>query len=228
MCNAFVVSRQELRANLQVLPSPQSTELCLSALTAVHRFFVGSWNMSGFLNEERETRTLREITTRLREAYCGSIGYEYMHIPDRDRCNWLRERIETPNKQKFSVEKQLHTYDRLAWSEIFESFLANKYAAAKRFGLEGCETLVPGMKAMIDTSADLGVETICLGMPHRGDSQLACCSSTMVWCGVPCGAHACCFTVTRRQFGWQHAALLIIRRSSHCSQYTCMSHFHIL
>ena len=124
--------------------------------------------MSGFLNEERETRTLREIVTRLREAYCGSIGYEYMHIPDRDRCNWLRERIETPNKQKFSVEKQLHTYDRLAWSEIFESFLANKYAAAKRFGLEGCETLVPGMKAMIDTSADLGVETICLGMPHRG------------------------------------------------------------
>lgn len=135
------------------------------------RFFVGTWNMSGFLNEDRETRTLREIVTRLRESYCGSIGYEYMHIPDRDRCNWLRERIETPNKQKFSVEKQLHTYDRLAWSEIFESFLANKYAAAKRFGLEGCETLVPGMKAMIDTSADLGVETICLGMPHRGDSS---------------------------------------------------------
>jgi len=134
------------------------------------RFFVGTWNMSGFLNEDRETRTLREIVTRLRESYCGSIGFEYMHIPDRDRCNWLRERIETPNKQKFSVEKQLHTYDRLAWSEIFESFLANKYAAAKRFGLEGCETLVPGMKAMIDTSADLGVETICLGMPHRGDS----------------------------------------------------------
>ena len=138
------------------------------------RFFVGTWKMAGFLNEERETRTLREIVTRLREAYCGSIGYEYMHIPDRDRCNWLRERIETPNKEKFSVEKQLHTYDRLAWSENFESFLANKYAAAKRFGLEGCETLVPGMKAMIDRSADLGVETICLGMPHRGLWNLNC------------------------------------------------------
>lgn len=127
--------------------------------------------MSGFLNEERETRTLREILTRLRESYCGSIGYEYMHIPDRDRCNWLREKIETANLQTFSTEKQLHTYDRLAWSEIFESFLANKYAAAKRFGLEGCETLVPGMKAMIDTSADLGVETICMGMPHRGEQS---------------------------------------------------------
>jgi 2-oxoglutarate dehydrogenase E1 component len=47
-------------------------------------------------------------------------------------------------------------------------FLANKYAAAKRFGLEGCETLIPGMKAMIDRSAEGGVENICIGMPHRG------------------------------------------------------------
>ena len=55
----------------------------------------------------------------------------------------------------------------------FESFLANKYAAAKRFGLEGCETLVPGMKALIDHAAELGMETVCIGMPHRGgDSQL--------------------------------------------------------
>ncbi|KAL3160716.1 hypothetical protein ABBQ32_010627 [Trebouxia sp. C0010 RCD-2024] len=152
-------------------PTPVELDLALYGFSDKdmdREFFVGTWNMSGFLAEERETRTLREIVERLREAYCGSIGYEYMHIPDRDRCNWLRERIETPNKEKFSVEKQLHTYDRLAWSENFESFLANKYAAAKRFGLEGCETLVPGMKAMIDTSADLGVETICLGMPHRG------------------------------------------------------------
>ena len=59
----------------------------------------------------------------------------------------------------------------------FESFLANKYAAAKRFGLEGCETLIPGMKAMIDHAADLGVETVCVGMPHRGgDTHFqACC-----------------------------------------------------
>jgi len=55
----------------------------------------------------------------------------------------------------------------------FESFLANKYAAAKRFGLEGCETLIPGMKALIDHAADLGVETVCVGMPHRGARPLA-------------------------------------------------------
>lgn len=71
----------------------------------------------------------------------------------------------------FSVEKKLHTLDRLAWSENFESFLANKYAAAKRFGLEGCETLIPGMKFMIDQAADQGVEQICFGMPHRGEPK---------------------------------------------------------
>ena len=51
---------------------------------------------------------------------------------------------------------------------MFESFLANKFAAAKRFGLEGCETLIPGMKALIDRSTDLGVDSIVMGMPHRG------------------------------------------------------------
>lgn len=64
---------------------------------------------------------------------------------------------------------------------MFESFLANKFAAAKRFGLEGCETLVPGMKALIDRSTDLGVESIVMGMPHRGapcTEQIAAYSTT--------------------------------------------------
>ena len=71
-------------------------------------------------------------------------------------------------QEHYSKEKKLHILDRLAWSEQFEKFLAAKYAAAKRFGLEGAETLIPGMKALIDTSAELGVEAICMGMPHRG------------------------------------------------------------
>ena len=71
-------------------------------------------------------------------------------------------------QEEYTKEKKLHILDRLAWSEQFEKFLAAKYAAAKRFGLEGAETLIPGMKAMIDLSAELGVEAICMGMPHRG------------------------------------------------------------
>jgi len=131
-------------------------------------FFLGNWNQAGFLAEGRPIRTLREILTRLRETYCSTTGYEYMHMPDRDKCNWVRERIETIEAPAFSKKEKLNILDRLAWSDMFENFLANKYTAAKRFGLEGAESLIPGMKALIDRAADLGVDNIVIGMPHRG------------------------------------------------------------
>ena len=58
--------------------------------------------------------------------------------------------------------------DRTMWSELFEKFIASKYPNEKRFGLEGCESLIPGMKALIDKSVDAGVKSIVMGMPHRG------------------------------------------------------------
>eukprot|EP00897_Mesotaenium_endlicherianum_P004573 jgi/Mesen1/4143/ME000218S03262 len=275
-------------------------------------FFLGVWNMSGFLHENRPVQTLRAILQRLEQTYCGSIGYEYMHISDREQCNWLRGKIETLNMGSVYLEELQRTWerdpksvdaswdlffrnftgqagsgaagagisgqtiqesmrllllvrayqvnghmkakldplglderpppggpalppspppalflplappllallspgpdgralsqsvsfgpplssgsdfpslwgstrappsggyskerrevilDRLMWSSNFETFLAQKWGAAKRFGLEGCETLVPGMKELIDRAADAGVESVVLGMPHRG------------------------------------------------------------
>lgn len=131
-------------------------------------FFLGVWNMSGFLSGNRPVQTLRSILTRLEQAYCRSIGYEYMHIPDRDKCNWLREKIETPAAMQFSRERREVIFDRLAWSTLFENFLATKWTSAKRFGLEGGETLIPGMKEMFDRASALGVENIVMGMAHRG------------------------------------------------------------
>ena len=93
---------------------------------------------------------------------------QYMHIPKRDQCNWLRERIELAGPFQFSTDDKKLMLDRLAWSDMFETFLANKYAAAKRFGLEGAESLIPGMKALIDRAADEGVHNVVIGMPHRG------------------------------------------------------------
>ena len=60
---------------------------------------------------------------------------------------------------------------------MFESFLAKKYSTAKRFGLEGCETLIPGMKALIDRAADQGVDNVVMGMPHRGRCSHCPCSN---------------------------------------------------
>ncbi|KAL1535125.1 oxoglutarate dehydrogenase (succinyl-transferring) [Salvia divinorum] len=131
-------------------------------------FFIGVWRMAGFLSENRPVQTLRAILKRLEQAYCGSIGYEYMHIADREKCNWLRDKIETPTSTKYNRQRREVILDRLIWSTQFENFLAAKWTAAKRFGLEGCETLIPGMKEMFDRSADLGVESIVIGMSHRG------------------------------------------------------------
>ncbi|CAN8251494.1 unnamed protein product [Cochlearia groenlandica] len=131
-------------------------------------FFLGVWRMSGFLSENRPVQTLRAILSRLEQAYCGTIGYEYMHIADRDKCNWLRDKIETPTPRQYNTERRVVIYDRLTWSTQFENFLASKWTTAKRFGLEGAESLIPGMKEMFDRAANLGVENIVLGMPHRG------------------------------------------------------------
>ncbi|MCI10138.1 2-oxoglutarate dehydrogenase mitochondrial-like-like, partial [Trifolium medium] len=87
---------------------PDELNLALYGFTEAdldREFFLGVWNMSGFLSENRPVQTLRSILTRLEQAYCGSIGYEYMHIPDRDKCNWLREKIETPATTQFSRER---------------------------------------------------------------------------------------------------------------------------
>ncbi|KAJ8636897.1 hypothetical protein MRB53_011164 [Persea americana] len=131
-------------------------------------FFLGVWRMAGFLSENRPVQTLRSILTRLEQAYSGTIGYEYMHIADREKCNWLRDKIETVTPRKYNHERRAVILDRLIWSTQFENFLATKWTAAKRFGLEGGETLIPGMKEMFDRAADLGVETIVIGMSHRG------------------------------------------------------------
>lgn len=79
----------------------------------------------------------------------GSIGTEYIHIPDRAQCDWIRSRIETPTPYHYNVEQKKVIYDRLTWSDSFERFVASKYPSEKRFGLEGGETLIPGMKAMV-------------------------------------------------------------------------------
>lgn len=98
----------------------------------------------------------------------GHIGIQYVHIPDRDQCDWIRERVEIPKPWDYSVEEKRMILDRLMWSDGFENFIASKFPNEKRFGLEGCESLIPGMKALIDRSVDSGVKSIVLGMPHRG------------------------------------------------------------
>eukprot|EP01135_Chromosphaera_perkinsii_P007575 Nk52_evm31s914 gene=Nk52_evmTU31s914 len=128
---------------------------------------IGEEMSTGFMGN-KSTITLRELIKRLEETYCGTIGVEYMHIQNQKECNWIREKIELEQKFQFSKEDKKTILARLIRADGFETFLASKWSAEKRFGLEGCESLIPGMKSLIDLGADLGVENVVIGMPHRG------------------------------------------------------------
>lgn len=117
---------------------------------------------------QNKTLTLREIVDVCEKLYCSSYGVEYIHIPSKEQCDWLRERIQIPRPFNYSVDEKRQILDRLIWACSFESFLATKFPNDKRFGLEGAEAIIPGMKSLIDTSVEHGVEDVVIGMPHRG------------------------------------------------------------
>lgn len=126
--------------------------------------------VTGFLEEINEgtSMTLGQIIKRLQETYCHTVGVEFMHIQNQEKCNWIRTRVESLVKLDEPKSKTMHILERLAFSDVFENFLANKYNTTKRFGLDGAESLIPGLKFMIDRATELGVEHVVLGMPHRG------------------------------------------------------------
>ncbi|EFX79624.1 hypothetical protein DAPPUDRAFT_197428 [Daphnia pulex] len=111
---------------------------------------------------------LREILSRLEAAYCRHIGVEFMFINSLEQCNWIRKRFETPGAMSLDAEGKRLLLARVTRAAGFEAFLARKWTSEKRFGLEGCEMLIPAMKTIIDKSSELGVESIIMGMPHRG------------------------------------------------------------
>lgn len=132
----------------------------------------GVEGLAGFLGpsvlSSDGTVTLRALLSKLQSTYCGVVGWEYMHIQSRDKCNWLRERVEMATVPPLAKERKLQVFDRLAYADHFERYLANKFNTAKRFGLEGAESLIPGLKAMVDRVTHMGVEGVVIGMPHRG------------------------------------------------------------
>ncbi|AET40156.1 alpha-ketoglutarate dehydrogenase KGD1 Ecym_5401 [Eremothecium cymbalariae DBVPG len=133
-----------------------------------HEITLGPGILPRFAKEGKKSMKLREIIEALEKLYCSGYGVEYIHIPSREQCEWLRERVEIPKPYSYSIEEKKQIFDRLTWSTSFESFLSTKFPNDKRFGLEGLEAVVPGVKMLIDRSVELGVEDVVLGMAHRG------------------------------------------------------------
>ncbi|UNX53998.1 multifunctional oxoglutarate decarboxylase/oxoglutarate dehydrogenase thiamine pyrophosphate-binding subunit/dihydrolipoyllysine-residue succinyltransferase subunit [Georgenia sp. TF02-10] len=111
--------------------------------------------------------TLRDILGLLRDAYCRTIGVEYMHIADRAQREWFQERLETPYA-KPSSEQQLQILRKLGQAEAFETFLQTKFVGQKRFSLEGGESLIPLLDTVLTGAAREGLDEVAIGMAHRG------------------------------------------------------------
>ena len=121
--------------------------------------------VGGFAGER--VMKLRDILGVLRNSYCRTVGVEYMHITDPQERRWLQERIETKQDQADSTE-QKHILGRLNAAEAFENFLQTKYVGQKRFSLEGAESTIPMLDAVLQTAAEHHLDEVAIGMPHRG------------------------------------------------------------
>ena len=115
----------------------------------------------------REAATLDEILHLLRDAYCRTLGIEYMHIQDPEQKRWIQQHVEgvpavTP------ADEQRHILDRLNAAEVFERFLHTRYVGQKRFGLEGAESAIVILDAVLDEAVRAGLHESIMGMAHRG------------------------------------------------------------
>ncbi len=117
-----------------------------------------------------KTATLREIINRLKKIYCGNIGMEYFYISKKATRRWLRQKLERFNDDSygFDLKKKKRILEKLNGAVGFEAFLNKKYVGQKRFSLEGGESAIPALDAIIETGAGLGVEEFVIGMAHRG------------------------------------------------------------
>lgn len=111
--------------------------------------------------------TLRDILTNLRDAYCRTVGIEYMHIQDPVQRAWFQERLECKPKST-TAQQRIRILEKLNQAEAFEVFLQTKYVGQKRFSLEGGESLIPALDAILGGAANDGLHQVAIGMAHRG------------------------------------------------------------
>ena len=113
--------------------------------------------------------TLKVIISHLEKVYCQSIGVEYMYIRDPIEIDWIKNRLhQNSNTPKFEVNQKKHILHKLNQAVVFENFLHKKFVGQKRFSLEGAESLIPALDALVEHSSELGVEEFVMGMAHRG------------------------------------------------------------
>jgi 2-oxoglutarate dehydrogenase E1 component len=123
--------------------------------------------LDGVINKQHSN--IREILNFLKQTYCGSIGYEYMHISNPTERKWFRDRVEkSEDAMQFTRNGKEGILNKLIQAEGFEKFLHTKYVGTKRFGLDGAESLIPALEQIIKIGGQSNVKEVKIGMSHRG------------------------------------------------------------
>ncbi len=157
------------QAHLDPLSHPPAAvpRLALSEFGLTEADLDRSFDVGHYL-DQREMK-LSDLVALLRQTYCGRVGVEYVHIQDTEIRRWLQERMEpSRNQPQFTKAQKTRILRRLHKAELFEKFLHTKYVGQKRFSLEGGETFIAALDAIVEHSPDQGVEEIVMGMAHRG------------------------------------------------------------
>ena len=115
---------------------------------------------------------LSDLIDRLKTTYCKNIGIEFQHISNKRERNWIIEKFENSNHKVSDVERKKEILKRLISARGLAQFLSSKYPGMKRFGIDGCESLIPLVDTLIKTTSKNGAEQICFGMAHRGRLNL--------------------------------------------------------
>ncbi|NNL01996.1 MAG: 2-oxoglutarate dehydrogenase E1 component [Eudoraea sp.] len=114
-------------------------------------------------------RKLREIISHLQRIYCDAIGVEYMYIRKPERVQWTQDWLNVnDNHPNFDTNRKKQILRKLNQAVSFEAFLHTKYVGQKRFSLEGNESLIPAIDAVVERAAEMGVKQFVMGMAHRG------------------------------------------------------------
>ncbi|MBP6425069.1 MAG: 2-oxoglutarate dehydrogenase E1 component [Flavobacterium sp.] len=161
------------RGHLFTKTNPVRDRRTYSPNLAIENFGLSSSDLETVFDAAKilghQPATLKEIIRRLENLYCQSIGVEYMYIRKPEVVQWIQDRLNVnDNLPNFNVEQKKNILDKLNEAVSFENFLHTKYVGQKRFSLEGGESIIPALDALIEAAAEKGVEQFVMGMAHRG------------------------------------------------------------
>lgn len=125
-------------------------------------------SVQGILYCNDEVQSPKDLVKTLQKYYCGSIGAEFEHLPTEEEREWFAEAFETRDSVDFSPERQIALAKLMLKCQAFDHYLASKFTTVKRYGGEGCESMMAVFDEIITQSAEAGISDVVMCMPHRG------------------------------------------------------------